>query len=693
MKTALEWKKYYSSPEFREHYIYEKNDLGVNYTDSGTSFKLWSTSADSVTLNLYQEGSGCDAYARIDMEKEDKGVWSWSSDKNLHGVYYDYTLMFEGETVRSADPYAYACGVNGRRSMAVDLKMTDPENWENDRAPEKGTEQIIYELHIKEFSWDPSGGFPEKYRGKYKAFTCPDTTLFGDGIHPTGIRYMKDLGVTHVQIMPAYDYGSVNEAGKDTEFNWGYDPVNYNVPEGSYSTDPAHGEVRIREMKEMIQALHSQGFRVIMDVVYNHTYSLDSWFQRTAPWYFYRVFDDGRISNGSACGNDVASEREMCAKYILESVLYWTEEYHIDGFRFDLMGLLDVDLMNRIRRELDIRYGKGEKLIFGEPWAAAETAMEGNAVPALKKNIGLLDENIGMFCDDTRDAVKGSALKIKRPGFINGAAGKEKDIVRSTQAWCELKRGSADTDYINAGSTETGGDAVTRVKAPSQVITYVSAHDNQTLWDKLTETLPETDEAERMRLNRMAAALYMTCQGNLFLLSGEEFARTKNGLEDSFNAPIALNRLDWKQAWENSSLVEYYKGLIALRSRLPGLCDKSAGAANRIGSVETSDGLVSLEVDNRSESGEQKWDRLKIIYNSTREYRHVAADGGIWTILCDGEDSRLWTSVRYAGPDLQAAPQSVLILGRLAAETQRGTASCGDEEETAEKEAWEKKAV
>ena len=280
-----------------------------------------------------------------------------------------------------------------------------------------------------------------------------------------------------------------------------------------------------------------------MDVVYNHTIPWIPGSREQLRGIFTVCLTDGRISNGSACGNDVASEREMCAKYILESVLYWTEEYHIDGFRFDLMGLLDVDLMNRIRRELDIRYGKGEKLIFGEPWAAAETAMEGNAVPALKKNIGLLDENIGMFCDDTRDAVKGSALKIKRPGFINGAAGKEKDIVRSTQAWCELKRGSADTDYINAGSTETGGDAVTRVKAPSQVITYVSAHDNQTLWDKLTaDAAGDGNERERMRLNRMAAALYMTCQGNLFLLSGEEFARTKNGLEDSFNAPIALNR-------------------------------------------------------------------------------------------------------------------------------------------------------
>ncbi len=641
---------------------------GVSCTDSGTSFKLWSPSADSVTLNLYHEGDGGAAYAHIPMKKEDQGVWSSFFDENLHGVYYDYSLMFGEENVRSADPYAYACGVNGRRSMAVDLKMTDPEGWENDRAPEKGTEQIIYELHVKEFSWDPSGGFPEQYRGKYKAFTCPDTTLYGDGIHPTGMRYMKDLGITHVQIMPAYDYGSVNEAGKDTEFNWGYDPVNYNVPEGSYSTDPAHGEVRIREMKEMIQVLHSQGFRVIMDVVYNHTYSLDSWFQRTAPWYFYRVFDDGRISNGSACGNDVASEREMCAKYILESVLYWTEEYHIDGFRFDLMGLMDVDLMNRIRKALDERYGRGEKLLFGEPWAAAETAMERGAIPALKKNIALLDENIGMFCDDTRDAVKGSALKIKRPGFINGAAGKEMDIVRSARAWCASEEDSGRDEEAAAG-----------VRAPSQIITYVSAHDNQTLWDKLAETMPEADAAERMRLNRMAAALYMTCQGTLFLLSGEEFARTKNGLEDSFNAPIALNRLDWKQAWENRSLVEYYKGLIALRTMLPGLCDKSARASERICNELTADGLVSFEVDNRSADGSERWSRLKIIYNSSREEKSVPLGDGYWSVLCDGADSWRWQSADIVTGDAVIHPQSVLILGM--------------EREQTENEAWRREAV
>ena len=648
MKTALEWKKYYSSPEFRNNYIYSGNDLGVSCTDSGTSFKLWSPSADSVTLNLYRDGNRGKAFFCVPLKREEAGVWHWSTAERLHGVYYDYILEIEGETVRSADPWAKACGLNGQRSMAVNLELTDPEGWDMDRAPEKTREQIIYELHVKEFSWDASGGFPEKYRGKYKAFTCTDTTLNNDGIHPTGIRYLKDLGVTHVQIMPAYDYGSVNEAGKDTEFNWGYDPVNYNVPEGSYSTDPEHGEVRIMEMKEMIQSLHAHGFRVIMDVVYNHTYSLDSWFQRTAPWYFYRVFDDGRISDGSACGNDVASEREMCAEYILESVLYWAEEYHIDGFRFDLMGLLDVDLMNRIRRALDDRYGKGEKLIFGEPWAAAETAMEGGAVPALKKNIALLDENIGMFCDDTRDAVKGSALKIKRPGFVNGAPGKETDIIQSARAW----KG-------------------TGVKAPSQIITYVSAHDNQTLWDKLAETMPGAGAEERMRLNRMAAAVYMTCQGTLFFLSGEEFARTKNGMEDSYNAPIALNRLDWEQAWKNRDLVEYYRGLIALRLRLPGLCDKSADAAGRIGNEQKSEGLISFTVDNQPAGEYNKWDYLKIIYNSSRAARSVVVGEGEWEILCSGEDSWLWKKHVPAKKGMMIEPRSVLVLGRLAEREER----------------------
>ena len=277
------------------------------------------------------------------MRREEKGVWSFKTEKELHGIYYDYELTIEGESRRTADPYAKACGINGQRSMAVNLKKTDPEGWEEDIAPERETENIIYELHVKEFSWDASGGFPKEYRGKYKACLCGDTSLCDDKTHPTGCSYLREGGVTHVQLMPVYDYGSVDEAGGVEEFNWGYDPVNYNVPEGSYATDAARGEVRIREMKEMVQALHKNGFRVIMDVVYNHTYHRqDSWLHRCVPWYYYRVCGDGTASNGSCCGNDLASEEVMCAEYILNSVMYWAEEYHIDGFRFDLMGLLDV---------------------------------------------------------------------------------------------------------------------------------------------------------------------------------------------------------------------------------------------------------------------------------------------------------------------------------------------------------------
>ena len=423
MENIIELKKYYSSKEFLENYIYEGNDLGVECNENGTTFKLWSPGAKSVVLNLYEAGDGCKAYEQIPMEKADKGVWCFHSDKELHKVYYDYLIKRDSKEVLTADPYAKASGVNGIRSMAVNLKKTDPKGWENDKAPQKDKERVVYELHVKEFSFAVSGGFPPEYRKKYKAFTCKHTTLNNDGIHPTGLDYLKELGVTHIQIMPMYDYGSVDET-KDYEFNWGYDPVNYNVPEGSYATDAFHGEVRITEMKEMIQSIHEAGFGVIMDVVYNHTYSLDSWFQRTLPWYFYRVFSDGKVSDGSACGNDVASERAMCSKYILESVLYWAREYHIDGFRFDLMGLLDTDLMNNIRKELDIIYGKGEKIIYGEPWSAADTAIEYNKKVAGKDNIALLDENIGAFCDNTRDSIKGSALRPKEAGFVNG--GKDK---------------------------------------------------------------------------------------------------------------------------------------------------------------------------------------------------------------------------------------------------------------------------
>lgn len=641
MENIIELKKYYSSKEFLENYIYEGNDLGVECNEEGTTFKLWSPGAKSVVLNLYEAGDGCKAYEQIPMEKEDKGVWSFHSHKELHKVYYDYLIKRDSKEVLTADPYAKASGVNGIRSMAVNLKKTDPKGWENDKAPQKDKERVVYELHVKEFSYDKSGGFPLEYRGKYKAFTCKHTTLNNDGIHPTGLDYLKELGVTHIQIMPMYDYGSVDET-KDSEFNWGYDPVNYNVPEGSYATDAFHGEVRIEEMKEMIQSIHEAGFGVIMDVVYNHTYSLDSWFQRTLPWYFYRAYSDGKVSDGSACGNDVASERAMCSKYILESVLYWAREYHIDGFRFDLMGLLDTDLMNNIRKELDTIYGKGEKIIYGEPWSATDTAIEYNKKLANKYNIALLDENIGVFCDNTRDSIKGSALRPKEAGFVNGGKDKEDDILASISAWCDPKY-----------NKEFKG-----VKAPSQIVSYVSAHDNQTLWDKLSDT---ADKDEVMRLNKLAAAIYMTCQGTLFLLSGEEFGRTKGGLDNTYNMPISVNKLDWELAYKNKNLVDYYKGLITLRKEISGLCDKSENSYKHITDMWKQNQVVGFSVNNDKNS---LWSQVKVIYNASKNDFEVESLDKDFEVLCDGNNSMLWKKNISAKAPIKVGKQSVLILGK-----------------------------
>ncbi|MBS4978066.1 MAG: type I pullulanase [Clostridiales bacterium] len=639
MLKRQELKRLYNTSEFKEKYIDTERKQGAVCTEEGTSFLLWSPLSEKAELRFYKEGEGGVSFFQTEMKKEEKGMWSYETAENLHGVYYDFRTMTEGEETVFGDPYAKACGMNGKRSMAVDLKETDPEGWMEDRRPEKQEETVIYELHIKEFSWDEAGGFSKENRGKYLAFTEEHTTLNKDGVHPTGLDYLKKLGITHVQIMPAYDYGSVDEKNEE-EFNWGYDPVNYNVPEGSYSSDPKHGEVRIREFKEMVQALHRNGFRIIMDVVYNHMYDLDSNLNKAVPWYYFRTYENGGISNGSACGNDMASEREMCAQYILDSVLYWAEEYHIDGFRFDLMGLLDTKLMNRIRRALDEKNGRGEILLFGEPWAADDTASEGKVVMALKKNVSQLDKYVGMFCDDTRDAIKGHVFEGEIPGFVNGAENMEEKILNSVKAWC---------------TKDTG------IKAPSQVITYVSAHDNWTLWDKLAITTP--DEVRRMMENKLAAAIYMTCQGHLFMLSGEEFARTKDGHENTYNSPISLNRLDWKRAYKYEELSTFYEGLIALRKQLPGLCDKSETAGKRIYGYWKKPGAVGFFVENKKEGEHTLWDTLYIIYNATEEEVETALPKGEWEVLLNEEDSFSWKKQKKA-EKATAAPLSALVLGR-----------------------------
>lgn len=545
----------------------------------------------------------------------------------------------DGVCRETADPYARACGCNGTRSMVINLRRTDPPGWEEDAPPAKRPETVIYEIHVKDFSWDPASGVPADCRGRFKALTLEHTTLNSDGEHPTCLAYLRELGITHVQLMPVYDAGSVDEGGDDRQFNWSYDPLNYNVPEGSYSTDPRHGEVRIRELKEAVQSLHKNGFRVIMDVVYNHTFHLDSWLWRTAPWYHYRQRADGTPSDGSACGNDLASERSMCARYILDSVLYWAEEYHMDGFRFDLMGLLDVKLMNRIQKELDRRWGRGEKLIFGEPWSARGTAVRPGTLLADKNGLPALDPAIGAFCDATRDAVKGPIMadKEKIPGFVNGGGLEVETLANCLRGW-------------------TGKP----FQIPAQTITYLSSHDDWTLWDKLVLTMDPNRRFDRLdpellRANRLAAAICFTCQGRLFLLSGEEFGRTKQGVRDSVRSPLEINRLDWRRAWENRALVDYYRGLIALRMELPGLCGKSADAPRWVGGPEEPvPNCVTVQVDN----GDGRWRRLFLAYSARRDEVPLELPQGEWELLADGQSSFLWQSPQAWRGQYSLAPVS-----------------------------------
>ena len=653
-QPAATRRKLYDSKAFEAQY-HTDEALGALWAPAATRFALWAPTARQVSLSLYAEGTGGGPLLTVDLTRGGRGVWEAVVEGDLDGRYYDFAVTdCEGVTRRTADPWARACGRDGARSMVIDLRRTDPAGWAEDAPPARGPEDIIWEVHVKDFSHDARSGVPAALRGKFKALTLTGTTLDGDGVHPTCLDYLKRLGVNYVQLMPVFDYGSVPEDDPEA-FNWGYDPVNYNVPEGSYATDPDDGAVRIRELKEAIQALHKNGFRVIMDVVYNHTYHLDSWLWRTEPWYFYRQNPDGSPADGSGCGNDLASERSMCARYILESVLYWAQEYHMDGFRFDLMALLDTQLMERIRAELDRAYGKGEKLVFGEPWSAHSSPMHRGAKPAGKRALPTLDENIGAFCDATRDLAKGHILHAERPGFVNGGSARLADLRAAVTGW--------------AGAP--GGRFAAR--AASQTINYLSSHDDWTLWDKLVLTMDsarqfDTPTPAVLRANRLAAAFCFGCQGRWFMLAGEEFGRTKQGLQNSFNASAALNQLDWARAWTGPwrDLADYYRGLIALRPQLPGLCSKGPDAPARLRSAWRPARLTAaFLLDNSGPAS--RWDALLLFYSAAGQPRPAALPDGQWQVLADPDSSFRW---QEAAPTLLAGQAALpaagaLILGRV----------------------------
>ncbi|MCR4675230.1 MAG: type I pullulanase [Lachnospiraceae bacterium] len=627
-RQPLDLKKLYISHEFQKKYNYD-GPLGSFCDEKGTSFLLWAPMADRVWLRLYEDGDHGKEVEEEEMELGKEGVWTYFSKENLCGYYYDFELELDGTRQISGDPYAKACGVNGHRSMVIDLAITNPKGWEEDCSPKKQPVDIIYELNIKDFMWDEASGVPEEYRGTYKSLCLEDTTLRGEGKIKTGLSHIVDLGVNNVQLMPVFDFASVDEAGDTSQFNWGYDPMNYNVPEGSFSTDPFHGQVRIQELKEVIMALHRNGIRVIMDVVYNHTYSIDSPLQRTTPWYFYRIDKEGNPSNGSACGNDIATEMPMCRKYIVDSVLYWAKEYHFDGFRFDLMGLLDVECINSVRKALDKEFGVGEKTIYGEPWKAGDTHLAKDTPLVSKENLQLLSDNVGIFSDDIRDNIKGSVFDFKDTGFANGKIGVEKKILE--------------------GLTSFGLDS-------SRIVSYVSCHDNQTLWDKLTET---TEDIEiRKAQYKMAAALYMFHPGRVFFLSGEEFARSKGGEENSYNLPMSVNALRWNGREDNKDLYSYYKGLISLRKELSGLCEKDGRRNVHRGWHRR--GALGFSVDNDSNC---LWQRVNFIFNGRNKPLTLRLPKGEWEVLCDGESSRRYISHNMVQGKVSVEPNSVLIIG------------------------------
>jgi len=615
-KSGKDWREIFESKEFDEKYTYEGNDLGANYSKDETLFKVWAPTAEDVVLNIYKDGNKSTVKESFQMEYDKKGVWSVKVEGDLHKTYYTYTINADGNVNETGDVYAKACGVNSLRSMVVDLSRTNPEGWEEDKHvvyPLDETE--IWEIHIGDFSNDINSGVKEEYRGKYLAFTEENTTLKNDNVHPTCLSYLKDLGITHVHLLPSFDYGSVDES-KNEGFNWGYDPVNYNVPEGSYSTDPFNGEVRIMEFKKMVQALHKAGLSVVMDVVYNHTYSLDSNFNKTVPYYYYREEEDGTYCNGSACGNDTASERKMYQKYMIDSVLYWMNEYHVDGFRFDLMGLHDTETMNLIREAINKSENGKDIIIYGEPWSAGPSNFKNGYKPATKDAIRELNDGISIFNDDTRDAAKGKFNELESPGFVNGGVGFEERIKR------------AFLGLIDASYKE-------QPKQPNQIINYVSAHDNSTFWDKLVDSVKKnkdylTKDYELLSMNKLGAAFVQLSYGIPFMQAGEEAGRTKLGEDNSYNLSRELNKLDWSRMYEFEDLMNYYKGLIALRKELRNFYDLSKYSLENISFIEN---LPEQVIGCKIKAGTKgNWSEIIIIFNASKNDVKVNIDGE-WDLL------------------------------------------------------------
>lgn len=575
--------------------------LGAIYSKEKTTFTLFSPVADSVFVIFYDKGNDSTETGRLEMmrgEGELRSIFSVTAEGNLDGVYYTYEVHTADGTFSSHDPYARACGVNGHRSMVIDLSKTDPDGFADEVRPKLADpmSMVITEVSVVDVSAGVSAH--SRYPGKFKAFT-EDKTL----------SYFKDMGVTHLQLMPSYDFASIDESDSLKEqYNWGYDPYNYNVPEGSYSTDPFNGAVRVREYKEMVHSIHEAGLGVIMDVVYNHTFNVhDSCFYKTAGNYFYRMLDAAKYSDASACGNEIASEKPIVRKYIIDSLCYWASEYHIDGFRFDLMGVLDIETLNEARKAL-LKINP-DIIMYGEGWTGGESTL-----PELERGMKInapRTPGIGMFSDDIRDAVKGHVFYMDELGFVNGAADRGE----------ELKQAVTCAKWA---------------KSPMQSINYLSCHDNYTLWDRFIISNSHESEEMRIRMNKLAAAILFTAQGIPFFLHGEEFARTKISeadgapVENSYCSPLSVNAIDYDRAEQFSDLKAYYKGLIALRrahkSFYLDTVDEIKKSVHFMDDMP--DGVVAYTIDSDTE-------KVFVAYNAGKNKITIKLADALWEVLAD----------------------------------------------------------
>jgi len=636
---------FFSTEAFDMMYAYN-GELGAIYSEDKTIFRLWAPTSTEAFVNLYPDGYESELSEQLPMKSIGRGAWEAEKSGDLDGVYYTFTVVVEGSTNEAIDPYARAAGVNGKRGMVVNLEKTNPEGWGSIAPPPfvHPTDAVIYELHVRDFSISENSGMVNK--GKYLAFTETGTTN-DDGL-ATGIDHLVEMGVTHLHLLPVFDFRSIDERYlEQNNFNWGYDPENYNLPEGSYSTDPFNGHVRINEFKQMVQSLHNNGIRVVMDVVYNHTgASADSNLNLLVPGYYYRMNADGSFSNGSGCGNETASERSMMRRFIMDSVVYWATEYNIDGFRFDLMGLHDIYTMNQVRTALS--EVNPDILIYGEGWTGGATPLP-EAEQAIKRNTMKLHEHIAAFSDDMRDGIKGHVFEREEPGYVSGNLSRREDVMFGIAASCFHPQ----IDYSRVSYSDGPW-----AKAPSQAVNYASAHDNLTLWDKFHESRPDVGEEEYLKFNKMSALLVLTSQGIPFFQAGEEFARTKFGDENSYESPDSVNKLDWNRKSEYNDLVEYYKGLIELRKSEPIFRMRTADdIAESITFIETERFLLAYTIEYDGKT-------VLIAINANRNDQVLSLPAGGWDILVDGETAGVDVIGRVRGRELEMPPHSGFVLIR-----------------------------